>query len=88
MAELRENHIEWYSGADTMTLSLTQAKYINRVRGMVEKYPEIGSILAENPDGSVLAHISLRALHLTYYGQNTGDLERLNKKEAEVEVTT
>lgn len=72
MAELKENHIEWYSGAETMTLSLTQTKYINRVRRMLEKYPETGCILAENQDGSILAHISLRALHLTYYGQNTG----------------
>lgn len=83
MAELRENHIEWYSGADTMTLSLTQAKYINRVRRMLEKYPEMGSILAENQDGSILAHISLRALHLTYYGQNTGRFSAINDEEEE-----
>lgn len=81
MADLRENHIEWYSGSETMTLSLTQAKYINRVRRMVEKYPEIGSVLAENQDGSILAHISLRALHLTYYGLNTGRFSAMDKED-------
>lgn len=81
MAEPRENHIEWYSGTDTMTLSLTQAKYINRVRRMLEKYPEMGSILAENQDGSILAQISLRALHLTYYGQNTGRFSAISEED-------
>ena len=83
MAELKENHIEWYSGADTMTLSLTQAKYINRVRRMLEKHPSMGAILAENQDGSILAHISLRALHLTVFTRKNVGSKAIDEEDEE-----
>lgn len=75
--DLKDNHIEWYSGKNRMTLSLTQKKYITRVRRLAEKHPDEVDVI-ENQDGSICAHLPLRALHLQIYdrpGQTPGWLK-------------
>ena len=66
--ELRENAIEWITGDDYAIVSLTQRKYITRVRKLAEKYPTMARIEAQNKDGSICARISLRAVHLSIFG--------------------
>lgn len=65
MAELKENSIEWYTGQDTITVSFTQKKYINKVKKLAQKHPNLVSILSENEDGSIFAHLPLKALKLS-----------------------
>ena len=67
MAELKENCIEWLTGDDKVLCTLTQKKFINKVRRMAKKRDGSVEILAENEDGSILARIPLRAVHLTIY---------------------
>lgn len=67
MAELKENCIEWLAGDDKALCTLTQKKFINKVRRMAKKRDDSVEILAENEDGSILARIPLRAVHLTIY---------------------
>lgn len=68
MDRLKENLIEWITGSDTATVTFSQKKYINRVRRLLQKCPWAGEIVAENEDGSITAHISLRAVHITLFG--------------------
>lgn len=65
--DCNENAIEWYTGKDRVTLTLTQKKYINRVKRMEKKHPDKVEIIAENLDGSIVAHMPLSAVHLTIY---------------------
>ena len=65
-----ENCIEWLTGDKTVTCTITQKRFINRIRRMSETHGKLVEILAENPDGSILAKIPLRAIHLTIYGSN------------------
>ena len=67
MDRLQENLIEWITGSKTATVTFSQKKYINRIKKMAEKHPESIDIVAENEDGSVTAHIPVRAMHLTVY---------------------
>lgn len=67
MDRLQENLIEWITGSKTATVTFSQKKYINRIKKMAEKHPDIVSIEAENEDGSITAHIPVRAVHLTVY---------------------
>lgn len=75
----KENCIEWLTGDDTMTLSLTNKRFISRVKQIIQEKPESGEIIAENGDGSICAHLSIRALHLFYSvpknDEFSGDLE-------------
>lgn len=56
---------KWITGDDTITVTLSQRKYISKVRKLATKWPSLVSILAENADGSILAHLPLKALKLS-----------------------
>ena len=70
MARNIENAIEWYTGDDTMTVTLSQQKYINRVLQLAQNNNSV-QIVAKNADGSICAHLPISALHLTIYTSNT-----------------
>ena len=52
-----ENGIEFVQGARTATVQCSQGRFKTRIRKLAEKYPEECEILAENKDGTLLAHI-------------------------------
>lgn len=52
-----ENGIEFIKDAKTATVQFSQGRYKSRIRNLAEKYPEECKILAENKDGTLLAHI-------------------------------
>lgn len=64
MVDLRENVIEWITGDDYISCTLTQKKYINRVRKILDKQPELRANFYENDDGSIFCHLPLKALKL------------------------
>lgn len=79
--DCKENHIEWYTGMDAMTLSLTQKKHINKVLKLKEKYPDKVDVI-ENTDGSICAHLPVKALHLQIY-EREGQIPGWMKEEDE-----
>lgn len=64
MDRCRENVIEWIEGNKTATCTFSQRRFINRIKKMAEKHGSPVEILAENMDGSIMAHIPLSAVHL------------------------
>lgn len=63
MADFHENCIEWVTGDDRITVTLTQGRMINRVKALAEKHPdEIDYII--NKDGSLFGHLPLGFLKL------------------------
>ena len=67
MAENKENVIEWIAGSDKVLCTFSQRKFISKVKRMAEKHADSVEILAENPDGTMLARIPLKAIHLSIY---------------------
>ena len=58
MAEnMNENCIEWLRNEPVATVTLSQGKYITKIRKLAEKFPEECQITHENKDGSIVAHI-------------------------------
>lgn len=57
-----ENVIEWITGSDTVTVTFTNKRFITKVRRLVEQ--GIGEIIAENEDGSVLAHLPISCIKI------------------------
>ena len=70
MAELRENCIEWLNGQDVVSVTLSQKRLISKVKKMAEKHPDLVTILAENEDGSIFAHLPLKAVKLSIISRN------------------
>ena len=77
MAVLSENNIEWYTGDNTVTLSFSQKRFVNKIKKYSDKYPEI-EIVAENEDGSICAHIPLSWIKMSppRKGREFSDEER------------
>lgn len=61
----KENAIEWYTGDDTVTISLSQKKFINKIKKLSEEFPDEVRIDRINNDGTVLAHIPLRYIRIS-----------------------
>lgn len=55
---MRENNIEWLNGEQIVTVSLSQGRFINKVKRLAETHEEV-KIVAENEDGSICAHLPL-----------------------------
>ena len=55
--DFHENCIEWVTGDKQATLSITNPKHVNLLRRFIEKGEKEIEIVAENPDGSICAHI-------------------------------
>lgn len=59
-----ENCIEWLTGQHIIICTISQGKYISKIKKLAEKYPKKVKILAENKDGTILAKLPLKALKL------------------------
>lgn len=87
MAELKDNAIQWYTGDDFVSVTLSQRKYINKVRKMAERWPNLVVILHENDDGSIFARLPLKAVKLsiiTYKEEGESDGCELEAEGGEV----
>ena len=52
-----ENGIEFLKDSKTATVQFCQGRYKSRIKKLAAERPEECEILAENPDGTLLAHI-------------------------------
>lgn len=58
MAEsMNENIIEFLRNSNTATVSFCQGKYVTKIKKLAERFPNECQIVAENNDGSIVAHI-------------------------------
>lgn len=64
MYDFKENVIEWITGDNEVACTFTQRKYINKVRKMMDKQPNLVTHFVENPDGSIFCHLPIKALKL------------------------
>lgn len=85
MAELRENCIEWLNGQNVVSVTLSQKRLISKVKKMAEKHPDLVTILAENEDGSIFAHLPLKAVKLSIISRNGAVSEDEESEEYEDE---
>ena len=67
---MRENCIEWLNGQDRVTVTLSQGKYINKVKKLAEKHEGV-EIVKENTDGTLLAHLPLKFIKISAPKQMT-----------------
>lgn len=61
---MKENVIEWLNGQDTVTVTLSQGKCINKIKKLAESHADV-KILAENSDGSILAKLPLKFIKIS-----------------------
>ena len=57
MNEIKETVYEHVQGEDTFTVTAAERSSITMLRRLQEKHPAEVEIVAENPDGSLVAHL-------------------------------
>lgn len=65
LTDLRENALEWYTGDNIITVTLSQKRLINKIKKMAQEFPDEVKIDCVNDEGTVLAHIPLSYLKIT-----------------------
>lgn len=63
MADMYENVIEWLDGEDVIAVTLHQKRFVNQVRNLAKQDKNV-TILAQNSDGSIFAHLPISYLKL------------------------
>ncbi len=71
----RENAVEWITGDDRIVVSLTQRKFISKVKSLADKFPDEVS-LVENLDGSICANLPLNYLKISHPRQMSDEQKR------------
>lgn len=71
-----ENVIEWITGDETITLTISQRKYITKINRLAEKYPNKVIIVAENKNGSLLVKMPIGALKLNIIERELSDEQK------------
>ena len=73
---MTDNVIEWLRNSPTATVTFCQGKYITKIRKLAERFPDECEILAENEDGSILAHIPVKWIKINNPRREISDEER------------
>lgn len=77
--DYRENCIEWLTGQTTCTITLSQSKYINKVKRLAEKHPKEVKIIHTNKDGSIVAKLPLSAIKINIM-KHTKNTKKVDKE--------
>ena len=71
MDRVTENVFEFIENSTMITATVTQKRFINRLRSLAKKFPEQCEITVENPDGSIVAHFPVTWLKINPQRQYT-----------------
>lgn len=61
----RDNGVEWYTGDERVTATFSQRKWVSKIKKLADKRPADVEIVAENEDGSIVAHLPLSFIKIS-----------------------
>ncbi len=72
MVGVIENVIEFLKDQEIATVTFSQRRYISRIKKLAKERPDECEIVAENKDGSIMAHIPVKWVRINP-GKNMTD---------------
>lgn len=60
----RENVIGWFKDSEIATVTFSQGRYISKIKKLAKEHPDDVKVL-ENSDGTILAYIPVKAIHIS-----------------------
>jgi hypothetical protein len=76
-----ENVIEFLRGQQRATATFCYGRMANRVKKLAEEHPEEVQIVAENPDGSIVAHFPVKWVKIMAPSKNRPEMSEEKKQE-------
>ena len=84
---MTENVIEWITGDDTIAVTFSQLKWVNKIKRLSENTANNVTILRENPDGSIFARLPISCLKISpKANKNISESERILRAERMREI--
>lgn len=78
---VQDNVIEFLKNDKTAVVTFSQGKYISKIKKLAKKYPDECKIVAENNDGSILAHIPVNWVKISRIKREMSEEQRLQSTE-------
>jgi hypothetical protein len=78
---VNENVIEFKRNQETATVTFCQGRYVSKIKKLAEQYPDECEIVAENPDGSIMAHIPTKWVKISRVVREMTDEQRAEQAE-------
>lgn len=75
----QENAIEFLKGSKVATVTFSQSKWINKIKRLSSQYPEEVQIKHTNEDGSIVAYIPTKYIHISKPSTRTMSEEERKK---------
>ena len=76
-----ENAIEWFTGSDRATVTLSSRRHINRIRKLAAAHPEAVKILAEPESNSGYLYASIPASWIRFAAPTQREYTEEQKQE-------
>lgn len=76
-----ENVFEFLRGQEVMTVTLSQGRFVSKVKKLAQKYSDEVIIVRENGDGTILAHMPVSYLHLGNRKRELSEDQRMELSE-------
>ena len=73
--EIFQSLIEFLNNQKVATVTLSQGRYISKVRKLAKSYPDEVQIEAENKDGSILVHMPTSYIKISRSKRTANDKE-------------
>lgn len=81
MSAATDNIIEFLRNQETATVTFCQGRFVTKIKKMAKQYPDECEIVAENKDGSILAHIPVKWIKISKNKTNMSDEQRAKSAE-------
>ena len=78
---VQDNCIEFLKNDKTAVVTFSQGKYISKIKKLAEKYPDECKIVAENIDGSIMAHIPVKWIKISNIKREMTEEQKLESAE-------
>lgn len=65
----RENVIGWFKDSEIATVTFSQGRYISKIKKLAKEHPDDVKVL-ENSDGTILAYVPVKAIHIGIIHRN------------------
>ena len=76
MSAVTENVIEFLRNQETATVTFCQGRFVTKIKKLAKQYPDECEIVAENKDGSILAHIPVKWIKISRIVREMSDEQR------------
>lgn len=64
--EIREFNVNWVDCDDMVSVTMYEKKYMNQINKLAEKHPDEIRIVAGNKDGTMVAHLPKKFVHVNF----------------------